>query len=102
MSEFKFEDLQPHVEMLIDALENKGASSSGFSNEKIYHCAQMYRNLLNKIRNKEIKGYNLLWAIHEHRMYTLEKTNNNQRHRIYKIVHALDFYLQKEYDRVNN
>lgn len=102
MSKFRFEDLQPHVEMLIDALENRGASSSGMPNENVYHCAQMYRNLLNKIRNKEIKGYDLLWAIHEHRMYTLEKTGNNQRHRIYKIVHALDFYLQKEYDRVNN
>jgi len=102
MSKFRFEDLQPHVEMLIDALENRGASSSGFPNEKVYHCAQMYRNLLNKIRNKEIKGYDLLWAIHEHRMYTLEKTEKNQRHRIYKIVLALDFYLQKEYDRVNN
>jgi len=98
----RFEDLQPHVDMLIDALENRGASSSGISNEPMIECAGLYRNLLNKIRNKEIKGYDLLWALHEHRLYTLEKTGKNQRHRIDKIVHALDIFLQKEYDKVNN
>jgi hypothetical protein len=95
--QLKFEDLQPHVEMLIDALENRGASSSGIPNEPMVECAQLYRNLLNRIRNKEIEGYELLWALHEHRLYTLDKTGNNQRHRIKKIVYALDTFLEKEY-----
>lgn len=98
----KYEDLQPHVDMLIDALENRGASSSGISNEPMVECARLYRNLLNKIRNKEVKGYDLLWAIHEHKMYTLEKTGKNQRHRIEKIVRALDIYLQKEFVKINS
>ena len=101
MSKFKFEDLQPHVEMLIDALENRGASSSGVPNLPMVECAQLYRNLLNKIRNKEIKGYDLLWALHDHKMYTLEKTGKNQRHRIHKIVLALDVFLEKEFIKVN-
>ena len=100
--QLRFEDLQPHVEMLIDALENRGASSSGIPNEPMAECAQLYRDLLNRIRNKEIKGYELLWALHEHRLYTLEKTGDNQRHRINKIVHALDIFLEKEHSRLNN
>lgn len=98
----RFEDLQPHVDMLCDALENRGASSSGIPNDAMVECAQLYRNLLAKIRSKEIKGYDLLWALHEHRLYTLEKTGNNQRHRIDKIVRALDIFLEKEYNKVNS
>ena len=50
MKKFTFEDLQPHVDMLCDALENKGASSSGVPNEQVYHCAQKYRDLLKLVR----------------------------------------------------
>jgi len=49
----KFEDLQPHVEMLCDAVENKGASSSGILHGA-YECANLYRDLLNKARTKGI------------------------------------------------
>jgi hypothetical protein len=102
MAKFKFEDLQPHVDMLCDALENKGASSSGVPNTKVYPQAQAYRNLLAKIRAKEISGYDVLMMLSVLKNETLELTGKNQRHRIQKLVSALDFYIEKEYNKYSN
>ena len=99
----RFEDLQPHVDMLCDALENKGASASGFPyNPKVYPQAQAYRNLLAKIRAKEISGYDLEMMLHTLKAETLEFAGNNQKLRILKIVEALDFFIHKEYNKINN
>lgn len=100
---FRFEDLQPHVDMLCDALENKGASASGLSyNPQVYPQAQAYRNLLIKIRAKEISGYDLEMMLHVLKAETLELTGSNQISRIIKIVDALDSFVRKEYDKINN
>ena len=99
----KFEDLQPHVDMLCDALENKGASVSGYPyNPKVYPQAQAYRNLLAKIRAKEISGYDLEMMLHTLKAETLEFAGNNQRHRISNLVDALDFFVRKEYNKIYN
>ena len=100
MAKFKFEDQQPHVDMLCDALENRGASSSGVPNEKVYPQAQAYRNLLAKVRSKTISGYDLELFLHTLKNETLELAKNNQFHRIDKIVSALDFYMRKEYNSI--
>ena len=58
---FTFADLQPHVDMLCDALENKGASPSGVPyNDAVYPYAKMYRELLADIRNLKISHESLL------------------------------------------
>lgn len=96
---FKFEDLQPHVDMLCDALENRGASSSGIPNEKVYPQAKAYRNVLVKVRTRSILGYDLEMLLHTLRHETLALAKDNQFHRIEKLVKALDLYIRKEYDK---
>lgn len=99
---FKFEDLQPHVDMLCDALENKGASSSGVSYESsVYTYAKRYREILQQIRNKEI-GFTNLWIELRQLERDANKSVKTQRHRIAKIVNALNVYLLKEFKKVNN
>jgi len=99
----KFEDLQPHVDMLCDALENKGASASGITyNKEVYPQAQAYRNLLAKIRTKEISGYDLEMMLHVLKKETVEFAGNNQIYRIEKILNALDIFIRKEYNKINN
>ena len=98
----RFEDLQPHVEVLCDALENKGASSSGISYDpRVYPQAQASRNLLAKVRAKEISGYDLEMMLHTLKAETIECAGNNQIFRIIKIVEALDIFVRKEYDKVS-
>jgi hypothetical protein len=98
---FKFEDLQPHVDMLCDALENRGASSSGIPhNKEVVVSANAYREILNRVRNKEITKENLLSNLTYWNFCTKEAAENNQRHRIEKIVDALDFFMMKEYNKV--
>lgn len=95
--------LQPYVDMLCDALENKGASSSGIPhNAEVYLQAQAYRNLLNKTRAKEISGYDLEMMLHVLKAETKELAGNNQTFRIVKIVDALDIFVRKEYNRIYN
>ena len=96
-----FEDLQPHVDMLCDALENKGASSSGISNEPVYHCAQKYRDLLTLIRKKRVDYDAMAYALWDLREYTLYHAKNNQLYRITKIVDALDIFIRKEYNKIH-
>ena len=103
MGKFKFEDLQPHVDMLCDALENKGASSSGVSyNRLVYPQAQAYRHLLAKVRSKEVSEYDVLMILATLKNETLELAGKNQRYRIVKIVEALDIFIRKEYTKVNS
>lgn len=102
MKKFTFDDLQPHVDMLCDALENRGASSSGIPNEAVYPQAKAYRNVLSKIRSKSITGYDLEMLLHALKNETLALAKNNQYHRIDKIASALDFYLRKEYHKYKN
>lgn len=96
----RFEDLQPHVDMLCDALENRGASSSGIPNLRVYPQAELYRNLLAKIRAKQISGYEVEMLLGVFHRETLELTKGNQEHRISKILHALDIFIRKEYNKV--
>lgn len=101
MKKFKFEDLQPHVDMLCDALENRGASASGVPyNEKVYDQAKAYRHLLSKIRNKEINEYDVLMILATLKNETLVLAGNNQIYRIRKLVDALDIFIRKEYNKI--
>lgn len=100
MSEQKkltFDDLQPHVEMLCDAVENKGASSSGIPH-KAFECADMYRELLAKTRNKSISYKELSFALFELKLYML-KIAGCQHYRLSNLADALDSYIKKEYNK---
>ena len=93
----RFEDLQPHVEMLCDAVENTGASSSGIphgANE----CAQMYRDILKKAREKSISSKELAFALYETKLYML-KIANSQHYRLAHLADALDIFIKKEYNK---
>lgn len=97
---FRFEDLQPHVDMLCDALENKGASASGVSyNKEVYVQAQVYRNLLEKVRSQQVSGYELEMCLNTFANETIALAGNNQKDRIAKIVIALSFFIRKEYNK---
>jgi L-arabinose isomerase len=99
----KFEDLQPHVDMLCDALENKGASPSGIPhNKEVATNAERYRELLRQIRSKNKSFEDLVYDLHLLNHQTLQAAGDNQSYRINKIVHALDVFIMKEYNRVNN
>jgi len=91
----KYEDLQPHVEMLIDALENKGASSSGFPNEQVYPYAQKYRDFLKEIRDRKISKYALEHFLNDTHDEIMEITN--QPHRTEQILGAMRIYFYKEF-----
>lgn len=96
----RFEDLQPHVDMLIDALENKGASPSGLPyTDGVSEFANKYRELLTGIREKRI-GYTLMFlTLHNLEIECMKVVGNNQRYRIFKILQGLDFFIRKEYNK---
>ena len=99
----RFEDLQPHVDMLCDALDNRGASASGIPyNDEVYQCANEYREMLRDIRNKSITFEDLVYRLHLVNHQTRQVAGNNQSHRISKIVKALDFFIMKEYYKINS
>jgi hypothetical protein len=102
MANFKFEDLQPHVDMLCDALENKGASSSGIPNPEVYPFAQKYRYTLAKVRAKVYTLETLDYDLTILRNQTLKAAKENQYNRVSKIVEALDIFILKEYNKVTN
>jgi hypothetical protein len=95
-----FADLQPHVEMLCDAVENKGASSSGLSHGA-YECAQLYRNLLQQARDKSITYNQLSFGLYETKMHML-KIAGCQHYRLSNLADALDIYIKKEYNKQIN
>jgi len=98
--QLKFEDLQPHVEMLCDAVENKGASSSGIPHGA-YECANLYRELLLKAKSKSIEYNTLSFALYETKLYML-KIAGCQHHRLTKLADALDIFIKKELKKVND
>jgi hypothetical protein len=100
MANFKFEDLQPHVDMLCDALENKGASSSGIPNPEAALFANKYRHVLNKVRAHEYTFELLIEDLIRLNAEIKIAAKNNQYHRVEKIADALDFFILKEYNKI--
>lgn len=94
---FTFDDLQPPAEMLIEALENKGACASGFAyNDGVKELAESYKELLLRVRDKQ----RFLFLEEELNMLAstvLTNAGNNQRDRLNKIVEGLTIYIKKEY-----
>lgn len=94
-SKITYENLQPWIEMLIDAIENKGASSSGISNPKVFHYAQKYRDLLAQVRNKELGMYHLEQTLRQYQREIQEVSN--QSYRTQQLTDALYIYFVKEF-----
>lgn len=102
-TKLRYEDLQPHVDMLCDALENKGASPSGIPhNLEVAQNAERYREILRKIRSKSISFEDLIYDLHLLNHQTFQATIGNQEYRVNKIVHALDIFVMKEYNKYRN
>lgn len=100
---FTYADLQPHVDMLCDALENKGASPSGISyNDSVYVYAKMYRELLTDIRNLKISKESLDNMLDIYKHSVIVAAGNNQIYRITQLVEALNVYMIKEFNKVTN
>lgn len=96
---FTFDDLQPPAEMLIEALENKGACSSGFPYSLgVKEVAEDYRALLNKVREQQ-RFLFLQDELDALANTVLERAGNNQKDRLKKIVEGLDVYIKREYNK---
>jgi hypothetical protein len=91
----KYKDLQPWVDMLVDALENRGASSSGIPDIKVYPYAQKYREVLQQIRDKKISKYYL--DIFLKTSYDEIMKLTVQPHRVKHLLEALETYFYKEF-----
>lgn len=96
-------NIQLWVDMLCDALENKGASTSGFEyNNGVTDFANKYRELLTGIREKRIGYTCMIMYLNNYNIECLLAAKDNQRPRIFKILQALDSYTKKEYNKINN
>ena len=93
----KYNELQPWVDMLIDALENRGASSSGIPDVQVYPYAQKYRDFLKQIRDKKIARYHLDRFLATNREEILNLTV--QKYRVSKILDAISIYFLKEFTK---
>lgn len=91
----KYEDLQPHVDMLIDALENKGASSSGTPDVLVYPFAEKYRETLKQIRAKTISRYEIDWFLNRNYDEIMKVTV--QKYRVEKILDSIRTNFYKEF-----
>ena len=99
---FTFDDLQPPAEMLIDALANRGACASGFKYAAgVAELSASYHELLMQVRNKKINYDDLVEDLNLFARLVLKRAGNNQRHRLEKIVEALDIYIKKEYNKTH-
>jgi len=99
-SKITFDDLQPHVDMLCDALDNKGASPSGCAYDPdVYQYPDRYRALLKEIRAKNISYESLVHYLQVLGEEVKEAAGDNQYYRIRLIVEALDIYMIKEYNK---
>jgi hypothetical protein len=97
---FTFNDLQPRVEMLIDALENRGACASGLPYAPgVKAVAEDYKSILDLVRNKKITKEDLVEDLSTAKALVLDRAGNNQIDRIRKILDALDFYMMREYSK---
>lgn len=92
---FTFDKLQPWVDMLCDALENRGSSSSGIPDEKVYPYAQKYRDMLQQIREKKINKYYLEQFLNNTHDEVMSLTT--QPHRVKNILDAIRSYFNKEF-----
>ena len=92
----KYKDLQPWVEMLIDALENRGASSSGIPDIKVYPYATQYRKVLEQIRNKDITKDSLDYFLENSYKEIMSLTI--QPNRIKNLLSSLQIYFYKEFE----
>ena len=81
--------------MLIDALENRGASSSGIPDMLVYPYAEKYREVLQQIRDKKISKYNLQWFLRTNKEEILKVTV--QKYRIKNLLDAIEVYFTKEF-----
>ena len=90
-----YDKLQPWVDMLCDALENRGASSSGIPDEKVYPYANKYRDMLQQIREKKVARYHLDLFLKT--TYDQVMLVTTQPHRIKSILEALQIYFYKEF-----
>ena len=95
MTKLTYENLQPWVDMLCDAVENKGASSSGIPNPKVFPYAEKYREILQQVRNKELSKYHLETILRQYEREISEVTN--QPHRTKDLTEALYCYILKEF-----
>ena len=91
----KYENLQPWVDMLCDALENRGSSSSGIPNEKVYPYAEKYRLFLADIRAKKVCRYDMDQFLNKNYDEIIGVTN--QPHRTEQLLLALKSYFYKEF-----
>jgi len=91
----EYKDLQPWTDLLIDALENRGGSSSGIPDVKVYPYAQKYRDILQQIRDKKIAKYHLDFFLRQSRDEIMKLTG--QRYRVGKILDAIQIYFYKEF-----
>ena len=99
---FTFDDLQPRVEMLIEALQNRGSCASGLPYaDGVSAMSIYYEDLLSKIRNKNIPYEKILQNLDDYKYAVLFLAKDNQRYRITKVLDALDFYMIKEYNKHN-
>lgn len=81
--------------MLIDALENRGASSSGIPDVKVYPYADQYRKILNQIRNKDITKDDLDYFLKK--SYSEIMSLTIQPNRINNLLSSLQTYFYKEF-----
>jgi hypothetical protein len=91
----QFKDLQPWVEMLVDALENRGSSSSGIPDIKVYPYAEKYREMLTLIRAKKISKYHLDQFLD--RNYDEIMSLTVQQYRVKNLLDAIRTYFYKEF-----
>ena len=95
MTKITYENLQSWIEMLIDAIENRGASSSGIPNHDVFPYAEKYRQLLKQVRNKEISKYELEQNLSRYQDEV--QSLSNQKYRTEMITAALNQYFHKEF-----
>ena len=95
MSKITYENLQPWVEMLIDALENKGASSSGMPDILVYPYAEKYREILKEIKSKTISKYYLDRFLDTNYDDIMKVTT--QPYRLEKLLQSIKTYFYKEF-----
>ena len=95
MSKLTYENLQPWVDMLCDSLENRGASSSGIPDIKVYPYAQKYRDMLQQIREKKISRYYLDRFLDTN--YDEIMSLTVQPNRVKNILDAIKIYFYKEF-----
>lgn len=81
--------------MLIDALENKGASSSGMPDILVYPYAEKYREILKEIRSKTISKYYLDRFLDTNHDEIMKVTT--QPYRVEKLLQSIKTYFYKEF-----